>query len=520
MKRAMALLFFFLISVQFAQAQYTWQLKLAGGGRGNPILVDPNNDNIVYYGSTNTIHKSTDRGETFTQFGTTLPSSSNVKNLIAHPTKQGSFLVSCYRGGTSTYRIYKTTDNGQTWTTVRDNLTFSFYGIPMDQDPSHPDTVYMMDNANFYRTPDFGETWQLLTSNTGTVGAPCDIETFPDTSIILIGDNTKGILRSTDYGMTWTQVYTTSGEIPTIDVDFNRKGVAWATKFSGGNQVVRTTNYGATWDIIANFGTSTWGVSIHPTNPDYVAVGTWSGSNVFITKDFGSTWIQTTLPASNYAVHVIDTMNVFAGQSGGFYKLTSPYFVPVEFHSFTANAVNNVVTLDWQTATETNNYGFEIQRSINNNDFETIHFIQGAGTTTDKRSYSYSFDEKYFGTIEYRLKQIDYDGTTAYSNVVLVDITSPNSFELIQNFPNPFNPTTTIQFQISSAGSVNLRLYDVLGNKIADLISNENYQPGVHSFFFDSNRYNLSSGIYFYKLEVVEVNNINYSATKKLVLMK
>jgi len=195
------------------------------------------------------------------------------------------------------------------------------------------------------RSTDFGSTWSQV-STVPIQGPPCDIEVVKDTSIILVGDNFVGIVRSTNYGQTWQAVYSTSGEIPTIASDPQRPNIAYATKFSGGGGLIKTIDYGATWNLIGFAGTSTWGVHIDPNNSDYVLTGTWSGSFVYITHDGWNTWKTTQLSPSNYAVLVIDTMNVFAAQSGGVYKLNSPYFIPVELTSFTAKIVDNKALLE------------------------------------------------------------------------------------------------------------------------------------------------------------------------------
>lgn len=318
----------------YSQTQYSWQLKHSGGGRGNPITIDPVNNNIIYYGSLTAIFRSTDRGETFSQFGSVIPQATAVKCLHVNRNRPGEIVASVYKG--SNYKIVKSTNNGVTWVNTADTLSFSFYGIPSTQDPTHPDTLYVMNGNNFNRSTDFGSTWTTLTSSVGTITAPCAIIVYPDTSIILVGDNGTGIFKSTNYGLTWSQTYNTSGEIPTIAVDFNRRGTAWATKFGGGGGILRSTDYGQNWVTMAYTGINTWGVHIHPNNSDYVATGTWSGSNIYITRDWGATWTTTTLTPSNYSVAIIDTMNVFAAQSGGFYKLTSPYFTSLEITSFSA----------------------------------------------------------------------------------------------------------------------------------------------------------------------------------------
>jgi photosystem II stability/assembly factor-like uncharacterized protein len=514
MKFFFSFVFFIFLSVN-TFAQYSWQLKISGGGRGNPITIDPINKNIIYYGSSSTIYKSTDRGDTFVPFGSTIPGSSAIKSFHLNPNRPNEMVVAVYKG--NGYKMVKTTDNGASWTTTHDNLSFSFYGVPSTQDPTHPDSIYIMNGNNFDRSTDFGETWTTLTSSVGTFTAPCDIEVFPDTSIILVGDNGTGIFRSTDYGQTWASVYSTSGEIPTIAVDFNKPGTAWATKFSGGGGVIRSTNYGQSWTTIAYSGISTWGVHIHPDNSDYVVVGTWSGSNVYITRNWGTNWLQTSLPASNYAVAVIDTMNVFAAQSGGFYKLDSPYFVPVELISFTAKVVDNKALLEWSTASEINNQGFDVEMSYDNQSFEKIAFIPGFGTSSEQHSYSHTVDKLLSEKNYFRLRQVDFDGTFEYSPVVEVDGLLPSEFYLAQNHPNPFNPATSIQFSLPVEASVKIQLFNMLGEKVTE-ITNREFSAGVHIINFTSD--GLSSGTYLYLLEAKGSNGVIFNQTKKMLLLK
>jgi hypothetical protein len=199
-----------------------------------------------------------------------------------------------------------------------------------------------------------------------------------------------------------------------------------------------------------------------------------------------------------------------------------PNPVPVELISFRADFSENNVTLSWQTATETNNYGFQVERGQKN--WIQIGFMQGNGTTTQPMSYTFTDRNVEAGHYQYRLKQIDFDGSYTYSDIVEVEIQSPMNFSLEQNYPNPFNPTTKIKFTIPVTLSevegslVTLKVYDVLGNEIATLI-NEAKSTGNYQVEFDavgtSRDLSLSSGIYFYKLQAG-----NFIQTKKMVLMK
>ncbi|MBX2974513.1 MAG: T9SS type A sorting domain-containing protein [Ignavibacteriaceae bacterium] len=185
--------------------------------------------------------------------------------------------------------------------------------------------------------------------------------------------------------------------------------------------------------------------------------------------------------------------------------------VPVELASFNVEINGNAVTINWSTASETNNKGFSIEKSLDKNQWNELTFVSGKGTTTQTNSYSVMDENIDFGTSYYRLKQIDFDGKFSYSQIVEVNF-APTNFELLQNYPNPFNPTTTISWQIPTNGFVSLKIYDVLGNEVQTLVKGYHNQ-GRYKTNFDAS--GLTSGIYFYELKAD-----NYSSIKKLVLMK
>jgi hypothetical protein len=193
--------------------------------------------------------------------------------------------------------------------------------------------------------------------------------------------------------------------------------------------------------------------------------------------------------------------------------------VPVELISFTATLLNNKAQLNWTTATETNNSGFEILRKAqNDNEWNSIGFVPGFGTTTEPKSYSFTDENITTGTYKYRLTQIDFDGSFTYSNEIEVEVDfTPTEFVLYQNYPNPFNPNTVISYQLPVTSSVTLKVYDILGNEVATLV-NEEKQPGVYEVEFNNHSdegQNLSSGIYIYKLTAGDFISI-----KKMLLLK
>jgi hypothetical protein len=197
--------------------------------------------------------------------------------------------------------------------------------------------------------------------------------------------------------------------------------------------------------------------------------------------------------------------------------------IPVQLVSFNAVTENSSVKLQWVTATETNNRGFEIQKSLDGIDWQFLSFITGNGTSSEYSRYSYTDINPTLGNNFYRLVQYDYDGTNLIYGPIMVNFSSVYSYKLEQNYPNPFNPVTNIKYSIPIDGFVNLKVYDVLGNEVAELV-NEFKTAGSYEAIF--NVYNLnkniSSGIYFYRLTVNETNynKVMYSSTKQMVLVK
>lgn len=172
--------------------------------------------------------------------------------------------------------------------------------------------------------------------------------------------------------------------------------------------------------------------------------------------------------------------------------------VPVELTTFTGSYNNNSVELNWVTSTETNNYGFEIERRSDTSGFEKIGFVSGNGTSTNRISYNFVDNKLSEPKYYYRLKQIDFNGSINYSAEILVNISSVNDFKLFQNYPNPFNPTTKIQYYLPETGTVKIGLYDLLGNEVLSLI-NQEMPAGMNNIELNASK--LASGIYFVKMD-------------------
>jgi hypothetical protein len=197
--------------------------------------------------------------------------------------------------------------------------------------------------------------------------------------------------------------------------------------------------------------------------------------------------------------------------------LESEFFIPVELSSFSAELSGSDVILNWTTATELNNQGFEIEHSTDNQNFSKIGFVPGFGTTTEMKSYSFRVSDISAGVQYYRLKQIDFDGTTTIYNSVEVTGPIPNTFVLNQNHPNPFNPSTTISFSLPVESNVTIKLFNMLVQEVAK-ISDGSFQAGSHNL--DFNAQNLTSGAYIYTLEASGINGESFKSTKKMLLLR
>jgi len=181
--------------------------------------------------------------------------------------------------------------------------------------------------------------------------------------------------------------------------------------------------------------------------------------------------------------------------------------LPVELNNFGVKTSGSTVNISWQTATETNNYGFELYR-----DFEKIGFIKGAGTTTEVKNYSFVDENLIPGIYRYDLSQLDFNGIKFHLGTLNVEVVKLSEYELYQNYPNPFNPSTLIKYNLPESGLVTIKVFDVVGSEIKTLV-NEEKPAGIYEVKFDASE--VPSGIYFYKLQAG-----SYTETKKMLLMK
>ncbi len=449
--------------------------------------------------------------------------------------------------------ISKTTDGGNTWNDAQNGLTDAGDGnvclfiAPFSMNPENSD-VLIAGSDNVWVTTDAAANWSS-SSNTLSTGEKVSAVTIVNAAapyLSFAGTTDGKVFKSTNStapaasggeglektNATWTEITPPGNNgawVRRITVDLNDKNKIYVC-YSGYNNdgvtpsrhVYYSSDQGANWsDISGNLpDVPVHSLVIDNDNPQKLYIGTETG--VYETSDRGGTWTKKGSGMPDFApvdqlVLQSGTNKLFAFTHGRSVFVTdSP--LPVELTTFKAN-INSKKNIEllWETATEVNNYGFEVERKFANEEWSKIGFIEGHGNSNSTKLYSF-IDKNISNNrkVYYRLKQLDIDGSFEYSKVVEVIIPLPNNFELSQNYPNPFNPTTTIQYSIPSQQAtsqlVQLTVYDALGEKVATLV-NKKQQPGNYQINFDAS--NLSSGIYYYQLKTK-----NYSQIKKMILLR
>ena len=397
--------------------------------------------------------------------------------------------------------IFITTNGGinvDDWTSIVADPTQGWFAGNFTM---RTDGSYYITGISFCHSTDFGLSWTRRNSIDnvfdGGVSFPDDLHGW--TGGGSISPTVEGwVHRTTDGGNTWSsRILSTPYPVRVVYFFDSQTGIAQGGEVNSGiGGIWESTDGGVTWT-------------------EAVTTGLEMGS----------------LDWQRVSADSIDIWSVGYTSSGGFhsvvYKKRMGYtVVPVELTSFTADLSGKDVVLKWSTATETNNKGFEVQRSDvrsqsdevgispegGMSDWKNIGFVGGYGTTTEPNSYSFTDNNLSSGNYEYRLKQIDFDGSYEYSNVVEVEVNAHLQFALNQNYPNPFNPTTQIEYTIPKDGYVSLKVYNALGQEVANLI-NGIQKAGSHDVTFNAS--NLSSGVYYYRIE-----SDNKVLVKKMMVVK
>jgi photosystem II stability/assembly factor-like uncharacterized protein len=441
-----------------------------------------------------------------------------------------SWNVSAWPFGTL---ILKTIDGGQTWTRV-----------PFTEDNIFMQCILFTDSLNGWMG---GKPHALVkTSDGGVQWEQADIDTsllafFPVSNIHFYNSQYgyacggafefAGVIwKTSNGGNKWYAIdvsFAPADPVAEIHVfdSLNVIGIGGDFELFGVG-TIRTTDGGIFWEY-EEHGIPGVGADLAFRNDHEAWAPVPSGRSLVYSLDSGLSWAQIPAPDSSTIADLIfpDSLHGYAvGKQGVIIKYKPPFVVPVELTSFTATVNGEVVTLTWYTATETNNQGFEVERTSPfppplqggggeaRGGWEMIAFVDGHGTTTEAQSYSFIDSKVEVGKYKYRLKQIDFNGTIDYSYEVSVEVTRPLEYVLEQNYPNPFNPVTNIQYALDSKQFVTLKAFDVLGKEVATLVDEEK-PAGNYEVEFSAT--DLPSGIYYYRMQAG-----SYIETKKMILIK
>ena len=479
------------------------------------IDISKNNPNVLYVGTAggnanSGVYKTTDGGGSWTKINTGLTEASlAIQAVMVHPNDPNIAWVAIFDGlADAVNGIYKTTNGGTSWSPAINGIGdvknfLSFAMSPTDPNTIYAGTSFMVATSTgpsvIYKSTNGGDLWSAITN-----GLPTDPAEINPVRVIKVSD------ANSNYLLAGLFMNTVNGGVY-ISTD---AGASWTRKFNGAPQdvgtLIRSATFrpGSTTEFYVGLDRST-----------FVNIGVWG------TTDGGANWTSfnggTMLDVYSIRAVVFNSTGshtLFAGCSSpigsgaGIYEYTFPV-IPVELVSFTGDVIGNSINLSWVTATETNNQGFEIQRtSSTSENWEKVGFIAGFGTSTELHHYSFSDEPTASGKYQYRLKQIDFDGSFEYSNTIEVEVMVTKDYSLSQNYPNPFNPATLISFSIPNDEFVSLKIYDVLGREVAQII-NERRSAGTHQVEFDGA--SLNSGVYYYTLTAG-----SYTETKKMLMVK
>jgi len=327
--------------------------------------------------------------------------------------------------------------------------------------------------------------------------------------IFLFAGTGSGVFMSTNNGASWAQTALNTNYVQSL-------AVSGENIFASTGRLFLSTDRGANWTDVTTglsnlpvFALATYGINVF-------ALTNWG--NIFLSTNNGADWAlinEGIIDTLVLAIGINDNYIFASGAGEGVWRRPLSEMieiVPVELISLTALANGKEVTLNWSTATELNNQGFEVQRKFGSNDFLTVGSVKGHGTTTSPNQYLFIDKLVDPGKYFYRLKQMDFGGKYEYSQTVEVDVRLLDKFSLEQNYPNPFNPTTTIGYGIPEKSNVRMSVLNVLGEEMTVLL-NEEKEAGYHSIEFNASE--LPSGVYFYRILAR-----NFIETKKMILLR
>ncbi|MAT38579.1 MAG: hypothetical protein CL946_03125 [Ectothiorhodospiraceae bacterium] len=385
--------------------------------------------------------------------------------------------------------IHRSTNGAVTWTYT--NLNASSYFLDFEKAPNG--TMYALNfRDGVWASTNRGDSW---TFKGGGGFNPIRYDLAIDAANVLYQATDTGLFRSTDHGNNWVNL---DPSLAAYSVSIIPNQTIFLGTLNRG--FLRSTDNGNTWVNLRNglFDTVITSFAYSPIN-GHLYVGT-RREGVFLSTDNGSNWSRINSGMGSITINELSVNTngyLFAATPNGLYRTVST--IPVEFSSFSATAEARTVHLHWQTATETENYGFEVQRK-GGHGWETIAFQSGAGTSTQAHEYDYADRNLAPGYYSYRLRQIDYDGTSSYTHEVHVQIGAASSPELHSVYPQPTasRDDLHVRFSLPYQQAATFEVYDLLG-RLRYKSDAMMYDAGLQQFALPAGM--LGSGTYILALQ-------------------
>ncbi|MBV6418825.1 MAG: Ycf48-like protein [Ignavibacteriaceae bacterium] len=412
-------------------------------------------------------------------------------------------------GGGMPARIVKTTDAGNSWYVVNRTGLTDTIGLINRIYFINPTTGWAVTTrGGILKTTNAGENW-FAQLNAGVNVIFRSIH-FVDSLCGWTANSSRRPHKTTDGGMNWIQ-QANLNFYNTDDVYFTNNDTGWVIDLF--EDLNKTTNGGLSWSLVTGIN-SPRNFGFFPNKYHWLVHG--FGGYVYETHDGGNTFTDISNDVPSAFIKFSAPLN-YLGYAVGSLGLVLRYFdstyVPVELVSFDGRIENDKIILSWQTASELNNRGFQVEKSFDKERWFNIGFVEGNGTSSESNYYFFIDNEIASGVQFYRLKQIDYNGSFEYSKIIKInsDLTFI-SFRLFQNYPNPFNSSTTVVFDLPEKSLVLIKLYSITGEEVVTLVNGE-LDSGRYHFLIDGN--NLASGVYLLRM----ISN-DFISSKKIIMMK
>jgi len=503
----------------------------AAGFRGCLFDITATNDplaallNAFFYGNTDGISHSYyvmggDNGKVYTNLNPVTDiwternstTTSNINDIKSAPIIDTTIVYAVCDNGV----IIRSENEGVDWRNINSPTTRNLNSITV----LNEDRFFAVgDSGVIIHTSNSGASW--TTMNSGVTVKLNSVYYLNNFSIYVAGD--KGtLLKSSNSGANWFKL-----NMEDTLSNLNKVGSLGSWFFgpivgalSSNGSIYSSTNQNNFFPIPSPTTKGLYDMNFLNASSGFV---TGDSGAAFYTTNGGNNWEESffvnSLTQNRISAATRINDSTFAGIAGNDFIIFSgnESALPVELTAFYASVSFNDVKLIWSTSQETNNAGFDIERSRNNGQWIKTGFVKGAGNVTSQSNYTFTDADVETGNYNYRLKQTDFNGNYEYydlANEVVIGL--PDKFEVKQNYPNPFNPTTNLEFSIPHAGSVSLKIYDMQGREVAVLV-NEVKPAGNYKIIFNGS--NLSSGVYFYKLEL-NANGQTLNKVMKMLLTK